>query len=221
MKTVTVSVLLFLVAAPLWADTLHLKDGRIVHGEVVSETDEVVSVKEPIGTSGYAQARYPTSQVERIERGPTERGEPPAQIAATPPTTPSATTGQTAEQVMTEAVNAVRSRNQRDESLRPQAAKGDISRLSSALESYKSVSGEYPTTLKLGEMETTAEITQFMPLAQKLKVVRQRIELVKVLTLDPWGQEYRYVCPGRHGAFDLFSVGQDGQEGTADDVTNW
>ena len=62
------------LAAPLWADTIHLKDGRIVRGEVVSETDEVVSVKEPVGTSGYAQARYPTAQIERIERAANDPG---------------------------------------------------------------------------------------------------------------------------------------------------
>ena len=67
------------LAAPLWADTLYLKDGRMVRGEIVSETDEVVSVKEPIGTSGYAQAQYPTTQIERIERA---AAAPPAPHAA-------------------------------------------------------------------------------------------------------------------------------------------
>lgn len=209
-------IFLLLCPALAWADTIYLNDGQTVTGEIITETDEVVQIKERVGASGYAEARYPRLRIARIERGPTERAAPPAQIAATPPTIPSAATGPTAEQVA-----AARVINQINDELRREEAKGDISRLSSALENYKAVSGEFPTTLKPGEMKTIAEVTQFMPLDKKLKVVRQRIELVKVLTLDPWGQEYRYVCPGQHGAFDLFSVGQDGQEGTADDVTNW
>jgi len=40
---------------------------------------------------------------------------------------------------------------------------------------------------------------------------------------DPWGRPYVYRCPGlrnRDGS-DLFSLGPDGQEGTADDATSW
>ncbi|MFA6636152.1 MAG: type II secretion system major pseudopilin GspG [Candidatus Omnitrophota bacterium] len=41
--------------------------------------------------------------------------------------------------------------------------------------------------------------------------------------VDPWGNPYKYRYPGTHnaGGYDLFSSGQDGQEGTEDDVTNW
>lgn len=233
MKAWTVGVVLFLVAAPLWADTLHLKDGRIVHGEVVSETDEVVSVKEPIGTSGYAQARYPKTQVERIERGPTERAAPPAQIAATPATAPVAATGPTAEQVFAE-LTAEQQKNEfgiwdhllnpaLGEELRRQAAKGEIANLSWALEHYQAVSGEFPPTQEgsvLG-VSFTFKTTQFMAAAEKLRQVRAQLELVKAVTADPWGQPYRYVSPGQHGPYDLFSVGPDGVEGTDDDVTNW
>lgn len=38
---------------------------------------------------------------------------------------------------------------------------------------------------------------------------------------DPWGREYRYVSPGKHGDYDLISLGQDGMEGTHDDITSW
>jgi general secretion pathway protein G len=45
-------------------------------------------------------------------------------------------------------------------------------------------------------------------------------QLLEKLPRDPWGQEYRYVCPSKSGknAFDLYSVGKDGQDGTEDDV---
>lgn len=41
--------------------------------------------------------------------------------------------------------------------------------------------------------------------------------------IDPWGNAYRYLQPGVNNPqeYDLFSVGPDGAEGTADDVVNW
>ena len=41
---------------------------------------------------------------------------------------------------------------------------------------------------------------------------------------DPWGQEYRYLSPGEHGDFDLFSLGRDkvdGGEKEDADVVSW
>ncbi|HKS86874.1 MAG TPA: type II secretion system major pseudopilin GspG [Pseudolabrys sp.] len=42
--------------------------------------------------------------------------------------------------------------------------------------------------------------------------------------LDPWGKAYVYRSPGEHGAYDVISLGSDGQEGgngTAADITSW
>ncbi len=41
---------------------------------------------------------------------------------------------------------------------------------------------------------------------------------------DPWGRQYRYRYPGKHGEFDVFSLGRDGAEGGSGedaDITNW
>jgi general secretion pathway protein G len=41
---------------------------------------------------------------------------------------------------------------------------------------------------------------------------------------DPWGRPYVYVFPGKHGAFDLYTLGADGREGGEGedrDITNW
>ena len=40
---------------------------------------------------------------------------------------------------------------------------------------------------------------------------------------DPWDNEIKYVAPGKHNAdtYDIWSVGPDGQDGTADDIGNW
>lgn len=43
--------------------------------------------------------------------------------------------------------------------------------------------------------------------------------------LDPWGNEFRYLSPGRHNRdYDIFTYGADGQEGGEDenaDIGNW
>ncbi len=45
----------------------------------------------------------------------------------------------------------------------------------------------------------------------------------KTVPLDPWGHPYQYMSPGTHNptSYDVWSVGPDGQNGTADDVGNW
>ena len=45
-----------------------------------------------------------------------------------------------------------------------------------------------------------------------------------ILPTDPWGKAYVYRSPGEHGAYDVVSLGSDGQEGgtgTAADITSW
>ena len=42
--------------------------------------------------------------------------------------------------------------------------------------------------------------------------------------VDPWGRTYAYEAPGKHGNFDIFSLGRDGQVGGSGedaDVTSW
>lgn len=44
----------------------------------------------------------------------------------------------------------------------------------------------------------------------------------RVMPQDPWGREFRYRRPGVTGnEFDVYSLGPDGKEGTADDVGSW
>ena len=40
---------------------------------------------------------------------------------------------------------------------------------------------------------------------------------------DPWGHEYQYKSPGdvNQEAYDMWSMGKDGQDGTEDDITNY
>lgn len=43
------------------------------------------------------------------------------------------------------------------------------------------------------------------------------------LNKDPWGNDYVYLMPGEKypESYDVFSMGPDGQRGTADDVAPW
>ena len=46
----------------------------------------------------------------------------------------------------------------------------------------------------------------------------------KAVPKDPWGNDYHYVAPGQHGAFDISSLGADNREGgdgENKDVANW
>ncbi|WP_334504927.1 type II secretion system major pseudopilin GspG [Bradyrhizobium sp. AZCC 1678] len=42
-----------------------------------------------------------------------------------------------------------------------------------------------------------------------------------VLPADPWGRAYIYRSPGKHGAFDIVSLGPTGQDGDVGNVTSW
>ena len=45
---------------------------------------------------------------------------------------------------------------------------------------------------------------------------------VRKIQKDPWGRDYVYAVPSKHGAaFDISSSGKDGIAGSADDVTSW
>ena len=44
------------------------------------------------------------------------------------------------------------------------------------------------------------------------------------LPKDPWKNDYKYTQPGQHGAYDIVSMGPDGQEGGDGpnrDITSW
>ena len=48
--------------------------------------------------------------------------------------------------------------------------------------------------------------------------------LKKEIPMDPWGNAYVYVSPGRSGGYEIVAYGADGREGGEDDnadVTSW
>ncbi|PKH22437.1 type II secretion system protein GspG [Enterobacterales bacterium CwR94] len=96
-----------------------------------------------------------------------------------------------------------------------QKAVSDIVTLENALDMYKLDNGRYPTT----EQGLKALVTA--PTLAPLPRNYRSDGYIRRLPQDPWGNDYRLISPGVQGAFDLFSVGPDGEPDTADDINNW
>lgn len=90
------------------------------------------------------------------------------------------------------------------EKARINAAKGDITTLETSIDLFAlEHNDKYPQTLQ--------------------ELVGRGPGSLKELKNDPWTNPYIYSVPGKHNKdrYDLISAGPDGQQGTADDITNW
>lgn len=100
----------------------------------------------------------------------------------------------------------------RSEQARIQAAKTDInSSIPLALDLYEMDFGNYPESLDYLRTRPATDAESW------------RGPYLKKKPLDPWSKAYIYKAPGEHNtdSYDLSSMGNDGQAGTADDVVNW
>lgn len=101
-------------------------------------------------------------------------------------------------------------------SSRTKTAKVQIESLSTSLELYKLDTGQYPDGRQglVALVQRPANLPSWNgPYLKKDRV-----------PLDPWGQPYFYVYPGRHGVFDILSLGADKKEGGQGEdqgVTSW
>ena len=106
---------------------------------------------------------------------------------------------------------------------RPDQAKGtvarsDIETISQALELFRLDNGFYPT-LDQG-LEALVRQPSSPPEAKNWSPEGY----LKKIPVDPWGNPYMYLEPGRHGKFDLFSLGANGREGGEGqdaEIGNW
>jgi general secretion pathway protein G len=90
---------------------------------------------------------------------------------------------------------------------RVEKAKADISTIEQALEQYRLDNLSYPS-------QTDGLQALINPPASLVQPQRyRRGGYIKKLPNDPWGRAYNYVVPGRKGAFDISSLGADGQPG--------
>jgi len=95
-----------------------------------------------------------------------------------------------------------------------QRVDADFSSIGSALKTYKLNAGNYPTTQQ--GIKALVEKPTGTP------VPRRWTKIADKVPLDPWMQEYGYKFPGSKdpSEFEIFSKGKDGQQGTADDISN-
>ena len=103
------------------------------------------------------------------------------------------------------------------EEARRMKAKVQIRNIESALGVFKIDTGRFPTTAE------TLEALVADPGVNGWKKGGY-LEHGK-MPLDPWGNAYVYLCPGREGRdYDLISYGQDGESGGAEgnaDIESW
>jgi general secretion pathway protein G len=90
----------------------------------------------------------------------------------------------------------------------------DFSALTNALEMYRLNAGRYPSTEQGLAALVTRPVTGPQP--------RLWTKIADRVPLDPWGQAYRYRqqagAEPNTETFLLWSLGRDGQDGTADDI---
>ena len=91
----------------------------------------------------------------------------------------------------------------------------DLQTISTQLKIYQAMNGFYPTTEQglnalIAEPTTNPKPAQWRQLMEKMPV-------------DPWGNNYFYVSPGKRNpnSFDLYSAGPDRKPDTDDDIGNW
>jgi general secretion pathway protein G len=97
------------------------------------------------------------------------------------------------------------------------AAKLQIGELEGTLDLFKLDVGRYPDT---------QEGLQALVQAPAAAGDRWRGPYLKkkAIPKDPWTNEYQYTSPGKHGQFDIVSLGADGKEGGEGDnkdIVSW
>lgn len=94
-----------------------------------------------------------------------------------------------------------------------QAARAQIASLRTAVETFYSVYGRYPTNDEGLEILTQRTDQLPEPLLQS-----------RAVPSDPWGRPYQFNSPGRQEPYEIISYGADGREGGQDgdaDIVSW
>ncbi len=87
------------------------------------------------------------------------------------------------------------------------AAKSDLQTLATALRTYRLDNGSYPTSEQ--GLRALAE----RPTLPPEPIAYPAEPYIADLPQDPWGRDYVYRSPGQSGAYDLLTLGKDGEEG--------
>lgn len=97
----------------------------------------------------------------------------------------------------------------RPDEARITAAKADLRSIATALDMYKLDNFSYPTTQQGLEALVSKPSQPPVP-------TRWKEGYLKKLPSDPWGNAYQYLSPGTHGAYDLYSLGPNGNPSQPD-----
>jgi general secretion pathway protein G len=101
-------------------------------------------------------------------------------------------------------------------SSRTKSAKVQIESLSTSLELYKLDTGRYPDQRE--GLNALVQRPGDLPTWNGPYLKKDKVPL------DPWGQPYIYIYPGKHGPFDIITLGADrkeGGQGEDQDVASW
>lgn len=105
----------------------------------------------------------------------------------------------------------------RDRAMR-EKARADIAVLEQAVESYRLDNFTFPRS------EDGLRALVAAPASLNRPDRYREGGYIRRLPDDPWGNPYRYANPGKHGPFDIYSLGADGREGGEKndaDIGNW
>ncbi len=100
--------------------------------------------------------------------------------------------------------------------------------LGGSLLGYLDAANEDATKLTIGKMDQALQVYaakhkgKYPSTSQGLDAAAKYMPDGKVPE-DAWGQNFQYFSPSTHSdaAYDILSVGKDGQEGSEDDVKSW
>jgi general secretion pathway protein G len=92
------------------------------------------------------------------------------------------------------------------------AAKSNMTTYKTLLTTYRGLTGNYPSTEQGLKALAARPSGDPQPLNWR--------KLTEGVNKDPWGRDFVYRYPGQKNpdSFDIYSMGKDGQPGTADDV---
>jgi general secretion pathway protein G len=92
------------------------------------------------------------------------------------------------------------------------AAKAQVGMLESAIDMYNAIAFQYPTTLEDLVVQPSTVKSWAGPYLKENKSL-----------IDPWQNPYKYNNQGTKSgaAYDVWSMGPDGQDGSDDDIGNW
>jgi general secretion pathway protein G len=92
----------------------------------------------------------------------------------------------------------------RTDDARKVAAQTDIAAVMAALKLYKLDNFRYPTNQQ--GLDALVNKPSIAPIPNNFKAGGYLEKLPK----DPWGNDYQYANPGKHGEIDVYTYGQDG-----------